>query len=55
MEPCMVKKKAEYGFVLTIITAIVFEVDPFVFQNLKSHINIVDLLQAADGGQTELG
>lgn len=49
------EKRAEYGFVLTVITAVVFEVDPFAFEDLQSHINIVDLLQAADGGQAELG
>lgn len=43
------------NFVLTIITLVILQVDPFVFKDLQSHINIVDLLQATDGGQTEFG
>lgn len=42
-------------FVLTIITLVILEVDPFVFKDLQSHIDIVDLLQATDSWQTELG
>ena len=38
-----------------IITAFVFEVDSFAFEHLQSDVNIVDLLQAADGWQAELG
>ena len=38
-----------------IITAFVFEVDPFAFEHLQSDVNVVDLLQAADGWQAELG
>lgn len=40
---------------LTIITLVILEVDPFVFKDLQSHIDIVDLLQATDSWQTELG
>lgn len=51
----LIKLTLDYGFVLNIITVVVLEVDRFAFEDLQSHINIVDLLQAADGGQTELG
>lgn len=37
------------------ITMLVLEVNPFAFEHLQSHVNIVDLLQAADGRQTEFG
>lgn len=45
----------ESGFVLTKFTTVVLEVDSFAFQDLQSHINVVDLLQTADGRHTELG
>lgn len=37
------------------ITAFILEVDPFAFEHLQSDVDIVDLLQAADGWQAELG
>ena len=37
------------------ITAFILEVDAFAFEHLQSDVDIVDLLQAADGWQTELG
>lgn len=34
---------------------LILEVNPFASEHLHSHFDIVDLLQAADGWQTELG
>lgn len=34
---------------------LILEFNPFAFEHLECHINIVDLLQAADSWQTELG
>lgn len=32
----------------------ILEINSFGFQHLQGEVNVVDLLQAADGGQTEL-
>lgn len=36
------------------VTVFILEVDPFGFQHLQGDVDVVDLLKATDGGQTQL-